>query len=284
MPDDMPAADLSDAQVMVAQPVVRHGPNEAVPAPDWLIQEVPVALVFNGISHAVMMATPTDLEDLARGFAWTEGIVQAPHEWLDVDVVEAPAGVRLEVQVAAACEWRLKERRRQLAGRTGCGLCGIEQLEQVTLKPPAVPSTVVAAAQMLAVLQSLSDAQPLQQRTGAAHAAAWVDIHEGPLWVREDVGRHNALDKAIGAALAAKADPRQAWLAITSRASFEMVQKAAMAGVGAMGAMSAPTALAVSCAQKAGLALAGFVRPPRWVAYTFPERWHQARDADETPH
>ncbi|MEY2993627.1 MAG: formate dehydrogenase accessory sulfurtransferase FdhD [Pseudomonadota bacterium] len=258
--------------------VIRHDLGVSEASGDWLVQEVPVAMVFNGVSHAVMMATPADLEDFARGFAWTEGIVQGPHEWLDVEVHEERGGIRIEVSVAAACEWRLKERRRQLAGRTGCGLCGVEQLEHVHLSLPQVPLTQVPVSQMLEVVQSLAAAQPLQQRTGASHAAAWVDINHGVLCLREDAGRHNALDKAIGAAMAAKADPTHAWIAITSRASFEMVQKTAMAGVGALAAISAPTALAVSCAEQAGVALAGFVRPPRWVAYTYPERW-QAKPA-----
>ena len=258
---------------MQATPVIRHDTGVLEHSSDWLIQEVPVAMVFNGVSFAVMMATPSDLEDFARGFAWTEGIVQEAHEWLDVEVCEERGGIRLEATVAAACEWRLKERRRQLAGRTGCGLCGVEQLEQVDLRPPPVPETVVQVSQMLDIVHSLPATQLLQQRTGASHAAAWVDTKRGLLWLREDAGRHNALDKVIGAAMAAKADPKQAWIAITSRASFEMVQKTAMAGVGALAAISAPTALAVSCADKAGLALAGFVRPPSWVAYTYPDRW-----------
>ena len=267
---------MNTPPAMLAQSVVRHESGVAVTQSDWLVQEVPVAMVFNGVSHAVMMATPSDLEDFARGFAWTEGIVQDVHEGLDVEIVEEPIGIRLEIAVAAACEWRMKERRRQLAGRTGCGLCGIEQLAHIQLNPTPVPPTVVQVSQMLEVLATLAASQPLQQHTGAAHAAAWVDLEHGPLWVREDVGRHNALDKAIGAALAGKADPQKAWLAITSRASFEMVQKASMAGVGALAAISAPTSLAVSCAEKAGVALAGFVRPPKWVAYTYPERWQTA--------
>ncbi|MBB4842695.1 FdhD protein [Paucibacter oligotrophus] len=244
--------------------------------PDWLAEEVPVALVCNGISQAVMLASPTDLEDFALGFALTEGWLASPAELYGVERVEQAQGLELRLQVAAACEWRLRQRRRSLAGRSGCGLCGIESLAQLQRElaaPPLLtPLLHLPAAALGRAQQALLAGQALQQLTGATHAAAWCSPQGEVLLLREDVGRHNALDKLIGALLKAGHDRRQGFVAITSRASYEMVQKAAMAGVGVLAAASAPTALALRCAQACGLLLAGFVRGERLVAYTFAER------------
>lgn len=242
-------------------------------ATDWVADEVAVALVFNGVSHAVMMATPADLEDFALGFALTEGLLLDPGELRGVDVVDTPDGIEVQLEVASACEWRLRERRRSMAGRTGCGLCGTDSLAAVRQRPPAVPALGIAPAAVASALQALPAHQPRQQLTGATHAAALCRIDDGGVvLVREDVGRHNALDKLIGAARRAGLDPSRHFVALTSRASFEMVQKTARAGISMLAAVSAPTAMAIDVANEAGLLLIGFARGDGMVAYNFADR------------
>jgi FdhD protein len=242
---------------------------------DWLADEVPVALIFNGISHAVMLATPLDLEDFALGFGLTEGLLARPDELYGVDVQPDPAGMRIEMEVSSACFARLKDKRRSMAGRTGCGLCGTESLDQVepplqALVPCATPLSPPAIA---AALRAMPSHQALQQRTGATHAAAWCSYDGQVRLVREDVGRHNALDKLVGAMVGAGIDPRGGFCCITSRASVEMVRKAVAVGITALIAVSAPTARAVATARRAGLALAGFARRDDLVLYADPDRF-----------
>lgn len=239
---------------------------------DFLAQEVPVALVFNGISHAVMMASPADLQDFALGFGLTEGLLASAQELYGMEQRVLAEGIELQLEVSAACEWRLKERRRSLAGRTGCGLCGTDSLAQIQRSLPAAPSVRIASAAVLHAASGLRQWQPTQQLTGATHAAAWVSAAGTILRVREDVGRHNALDKLIGSLSRDPLDPASGFFLITSRASFEMVQKALAFGAGLLAAVSAPTALAVAVAQAHNLALAGYVRDQGLVAYSFPER------------
>jgi FdhD protein len=247
--------------------------GQAQSQPDWLADEVAVALVFNGISHAVMMASPADLEDFALGFGLTEGLLEHPGELYGIEVREVPEGLELQLEVSAACEWRLKERRRTLAGRTGCGLCGTDSLAEVRRAlPPLTPVSVEPEA-LGRAQRELRDLQAVQRLTGASHAAAWCGLDGAVQLAREDIGRHNALDKLIGALVNARIDTSQGFICITSRASFEMVQKTAMAGASLLAAVSAPTALAVKVAAEADLALAGFVRGDDFVAYTHPERF-----------
>lgn len=240
---------------------------------EWVAEEVPIALEYNGLSHAVMLATPLDLEDFALGFSLTEGLLDTPADLLDVEVHARENGVALQLRVTARCEQRLKERRRSMAGRTGCGLCGTDNLDQV-FRPPGkpVPPLPVARDQLIPVLsramRELADAQPLQQRSGGIHAAAWCAPDGEVLMVREDVGRHNALDKLIGALARAGVDTAAGFAAVTSRASFEMVQKAAGVGMPMLAAVSAPTHLAIRTAQDCGLTLAGFVREGRATLYS----------------
>lgn len=248
---------------------------------DWLADEVPVALVFNGISHAVMLASPADLEEFALGFGLTEGLLAGAEELYGVDVHEVPEGVEVHLEVAAACEWRLKQRRRTLAGRTGCGLCGTDSLGQVRRELPRVPMRPLTTQALGRAQRELRMSQGVQQLTGATHAAAWCAADGEVKLVREDIGRHNALDKLVGALVRARAATADGFICITSRASFEMVQKTAMAGVGALAAVSAPTALAVETARQCGLALAGFVRGDDLVAYTYPERLGLRAEADD---
>jgi FdhD protein len=268
-PDD---AALLPPGVSRAEVVQLRG-TEAQARPDWLAEEVPVSLVFNGVSHAVMLATPGFLEDFALGFALTEGLLDSRAELYAIDVVEVELGIELRLEASAACAWRLRERRRSLAGRTGCGLCGTEQLVQVRRKLPTAPLVRVPLRSMAKAQRELRAHQALQQLTGAAHAAAWCDFDGSVRLVREDVGRHNALDKLIGAMVGAGLEPADGFVCITSRASFEMVQKAAAAGIGVLAAVSAPTRLAVDTAVQLGVALAGFVRGDDAVAYAFAERF-----------
>ena len=240
---------------------------------DWVADEVPVALQYNGISHAVMLATPLDLEDFAVGFSLSEGLVDQPGDLHDVEPEQTPRGIVLHVEIASRCMVRLKERRRTLAGRTGCGLCGTESLAQAL---PAIGRRVRAATldvhALSRALREMRTLQALQSATGATHAAAWCDAAGKVQLLREDVGRHNALDKLIGALARARRDAAQGFFAVTSRASYEMVQKTVRAGVGVLAAISAPTALAVRTADEAGLCLIGFARGTDWVAYSGADR------------
>jgi FdhD protein len=258
----------------VSLPVQRvKGANVSLAA-DWVAEEVPVALEVNGISQAVMLATPLDLADFALGFSITEGLIEGPHQLYDIEELPGPLGITLKLEIAAAAFARLKLRRRSMAGRTGCGLCGTESLGQVARALPvfkgAARFTPVAVAQAMA---AMADRQALQQLTGAVHAAAWCNADGSVCLVREDIGRHNALDKLVGALAAAGIDASPGFVAVTSRASFEMVQKAAMAGVGLLAAVSAPTAMAVATANEAGLTLVRFARQQGAVVYTHAQRF-----------
>ena len=243
---------------------------------DMIVDEVPVALVYNGISHAVMMATPSDLEDFALGFSLSEGILARPAECYGIEVEPGREGIALQIDIAGAAFAKLKERRRSLAGRTGCGLCGVESLAQVERLSGALPQLAPArgfhAEGVRRALEAVGAAQSLTRLTGAAHAAAWCGMDGSLLLVREDVGRHNALDKVIGAMARAGADPGDGFLLLTSRVSLEMVQKAARAGVAALVGMSAPTLAAVDLAERAGMTLLAFARGRDFVCYTHPRQ------------
>ncbi|MDY0743474.1 formate dehydrogenase accessory sulfurtransferase FdhD [Paucibacter sp. R3-3] len=242
-------------------------------APDWVAEEVPVALEFNGISHAVMLATPLDLEDFALGFSLSEGILDAAHELYGVEEVVSPEGITLQLEVASSAFMKLKERRRSMTGRTGCGLCGTENLAQVRQDlAPLDSRSVWSAAAVSRAMAQFREHQSLQQFTGAVHAAAWCTADGDVRWLREDVGRHNALDKLIGALAHNDVDASQGFIAVTSRASFEMVQKAAKAGVSLLAAVSAPTALAIETARCAGVTLCGFARQQDLVVYSHADR------------
>ena len=255
---------------------------------DELAEEVPVAFEYNGISHAVMLASPGDLADFALGFSLSEGILESAHELYDCDVVYSNCsdgsddarpgaaglqGVRVVMQIAAGRFARLKHKRRFLAGRTGCGLCGVESLASLAPVPLPVSSPLrITPFRLQQAFTQLEQQQVLQQRTGATHAAGWLDAGGVLTLVREDVGRHNALDKLIGALAASGADFGSGAALITSRASYEMVQKAAVMGIGLLAAVSAPTALAQRLAEQTGLTLLGFVRHGSCVVYAHPQR------------
>jgi FdhD protein len=258
-------------------PVVRWRDGERRELDDWLTEEVPVALEFNGISHAVMLATPADLEDFALGFGLSEGIFASPADLYDCELDVAPQGIIVRMQVSSRSFAGLKQRRRTLAGRTGCGVCGTESLDQVLRPVPAVPASAPLQASAIArAMHEMRARQRLCQATGALHAAAWCDADGAVQWLREDVGRHNALDKLIGAI--ARIDSRvgtgqrDGFIAVTSRASVEMVQKAAVAGAPLLAAVSAPTLLAVETARAASMGLVGLVRGNDLVVYANADR------------
>ena len=233
---------------------------------ETLAVETPVAMHFNGLSHAVMMATPADLEDFGLGFALTEGIVRRADELKFLEQNWTPHGVALNMRIPEVRFALLETRERNLTGRTGCGLCGTSTLEaairpvrRVTAGGPAVD-----AAALRAGMERLATMQPYNEASGAVHAAALLTT-DGAFFVREDVGRHNAIDKAVGAVMRAGGVPHT--LLVTSRASYEVVHKAAEVGCSLVAAISAPTTLALRLATEAGMTLIGWARPPRFTVY-----------------
>lgn len=238
---------------------------------DWLAEEVPVALVYNGISHVVMMATPKDLEAFAIGFSLSEGIISSPTEIYGIDIQPACEGIEVHVELSSRRFMGLKERRRAMAGRTGCGVCGVEQLEEIGKPIDALPfSQTFNLDHLDTALRQLGDFQPVGQLTGCTHAAAWIRPDGNLTAGCEDVGRHVALDKLLG--LRSRADWGAGAVLVSSRASYEMVQKAAMCGVEILFAVSAATRLAVEVAQRSNLTLVGFSKPGRAMVYTHPQR------------
>ncbi|MFZ7314237.1 formate dehydrogenase accessory sulfurtransferase FdhD [Avibacterium avium] len=238
---------------------------------DHLAVETPVALVYNGISHTVMMCSPQDLEDFALGFSLTEGIIEKPADIYGIDVEETCNGIEVQIEIATRCFVALKERRRTLAGRTGCGICGTEQLDQIHKNLPILHRTFSLNMAILdCCLTKLQTAQQLGQQTGSTHAAAFFDLQGNLLAIREDVGRHVALDKLLG--WYAKQPKQQGFVLISSRASYEMVQKVVSQGIECLVAISAATALAVNQARQSQLTLIGFAREGRATIYTGKER------------
>ena len=264
---DMPADGARIA------PVVRWRDGRRSAVDDWLTEEVPVAFEFNGVSHAVMLATPADLEDFALGFGLSEGIFASEADLYGCEINSSARGITVSMEVSARSFAGLKARRRTLAGRTGCGVCGAESLDQALRAVPAVPAgTPVRAHAIARAMHEMRERQRLNQATGAVHAAAWCSADGAVRWLREDVGRHNALDKLIGALAGARIDTAAGFVAVTSRASVEMVQKAAVAGAPLLAAVSAPTLLAVETAHAAGMSLVGLVRRNDLVIYAHAER------------
>ena len=267
------AKGQSAAAVSAELPVQRWTRGTLVSATDLIAEEKPVALVYHDVPHVVMLATPADLEDYAFGFTLSEGLVERADEIRGVEVVQSEASADVKISVAWERFTQLLQRRRNLAGRTGCGLCGAETAEDAIRECPAVPAGVtLSAAELHAAMAQLSGRQPINARTGSVHAAAWVVPGEGIKVVREDVGRHNALDKTIGALARTKTDFASGYMLITSRASYEMVQKCATVGIPFLVALSAPTAFAVRLAQRTGLTLVAFARADQHVVYAHPHR------------
>lgn len=298
-------SDRQSPKGCATRPVLRVERGVATPDDDRLAEEVPIAMHFDGEPFAVMMATPTDLEDFARGFALTEGRVGSVTEIERIDIQEVLEGITVNIRTAKTCRSRFSgegslpqtspegsariadeigsynstadeigsHKERLLPGRSGCGICGSRELEDVVRHPDPVgmgPTIGVDAIER--ALESLRASQPINTFTGSVHAAAWALPDGALVCVREDVGRHNALDKLIGAMSTTQIDPDDGFVVITSRASYEMVTKAAIAHITIVVAISAPTALAVHLATDCGLTLIGFARPGRFNVYSRPQR------------
>ena len=257
----------------VVERVVHRPPHITHATPDFLAEEVPVALVYNGISHVVMMASPKDLELFAMGFSLSEGIIDHPQEIYGMDVVKACNGLEVQIELSSRRFMGLKERRRALAGRTGCGVCGVEQLNDIGKPVTPLPFTqTFNLANLDKALEHLNDVQPIGQLSGCTHAAAWVLPSGDIIGGHEDVGRHVALDKLLGRRARESDVWQQGAALVSSRASYEMVQKAAMCGVEILFAVSAATTLAVEVAERCNLTLVGFCKPGRATIYTHSQR------------
>jgi FdhD protein len=271
-------AEFDDQPGYVKRQVTRHRSGESRDATDDVGQEWPVALVYNGISHAVMMCTPRDLEAFAVGFSLTEGIVERGSDIQDIEVFFRSAEsdgelphAEVHLQVVQQAFVALKDKRRAMAGRTGCGVCGIESIELLDLQPERVPDTGflkrLAGDAIAHAARELPAHQELSKLTGGLHAAAWCDESGAVKFAFEDVGRHNALDKLIGHLVLQRIDTTQGFVFLSSRASYELVRKSARVGVPMLVTISAPTSLAISIAEKAGLRLVSFARENGFVEY-----------------
>ncbi len=263
--------------------VIRRQQNDQIDALDSIAEEIPVAMVYNGISHVVMMASPNNLEDFAVGFSLSEGIVKTPEEIYEIDLVgdseRLEDGIEIRMAITTQRSMQLKQRRRNLTGRTGCGLCGAESLQQAIRPVKAVKTQpVISASAVETAVGQLTSQQPLQSLTGAFHGAAWCAPDGTIQMLREDIGRHNALDKLLGALQRSQTDLTQGFVLVSSRASYEMVHKSSSCGVATLVAVSAPTRMALKLAQEAGMNLIGFARPGRHVIYN---QASSATDAEE---
>jgi FdhD protein len=274
----MPAVEseaLKPPMADVGYGLLRRGDPGAEPQREAIAEEIPVAMVYNGLSHVVMMASPVDLEDLALGFSLTEGIVDAAAELTDIEIRAAGEGIEARLAISSRAFFRLKERRRALQGRTGCGLCGVESLDQVLRDLPKLDSDLtVQASAIHRALDALPARQNLNRVTHSLHAAAFCQPDGTIVAVREDVGRHNAFDKLIGAISRADVDARHGFAVITSRCSYEMAQKAVSAGIPILVAVSAPTHLAIKLAESHDLTLLALARSDSMKLFAGAHRVH----------
>jgi len=259
---DDPLLGLGYQKPVSAYPLIRLTDDGDTTAEADVAEEVPIALVYNGRPHVVVMGTPADLEDLAIGFSVTEQIVAERGAIERVDVVRASHGIELQIQIPEANAERLTSRVRGMVSRTGCGLCGVETINEALRMPTVVRNALRVRPEALwAAAAALSEAQELNSRTNTIHAAGWA-FADGRLHIaREDVGRHNALDKVLGAVnRSSEVDPASGFVIVTSRASYELVQKAATCGIELLAAISRPTGLAIRFAEGAGMTLVGLLR------------------------
>ncbi|WP_245906729.1 formate dehydrogenase accessory sulfurtransferase FdhD [Teichococcus aestuarii] len=257
---------------LVLPRLARQG-DQAEPGFRAVAEETAVALTYGRSTHAVMMASPIALEDLGLGFSLTEGLIGSPAEIISLGIVPRPAGIEVQMEVAEACASALARRRRRLAGPLGCGLCGIESLEEAGRDLPSVTAgTTLPHTEIGAAMEALSAAQALHRETRAVHAAGFWQPGQGLALLREDVGRHNALDKLAGALARQGRSAGAGALLLTSRVSVEMVQKAAMIGAPLLVAVSAPTALAVRVAEGCGITLIALARGKACEIFTHPNR------------
>jgi FdhD protein len=267
-----PPVVANDAGPVVQLPVRRWRAGSWSGTLDSIAAETPVSLTFNSIPHVVMMATPSDLEDMGVGFTVSEGLADYA-EIREVGLDRSSGEYELRLTLTGSKLGEILQRRRNLTGRTGCGVCGAETIEDAIRRPPPVATGgETTREQLVQALRALRGLQPLGAQAGSLHAAAWVGWDGEVRLVREDVGRHNALDKLIGAKLRAGESFAEGYVLVTSRASYEMVQKAATLGIRMLVAVSAPTALGVKLAADCGLTLVGFAREEQQVVYTHPER------------
>ncbi|APO76602.1 formate dehydrogenase subunit FdhD [Rhizobium etli 8C-3] len=253
--------------------IARKG-GVVVPGERVVPEEIPVAFSYGGTSHAVMMATPQDIEDFAVGFSLTEGIIQDAGQICAIEIVDEQQGIDVQVTLTDDVADALRARRRSMAGPVGCGLCGIESIDQAVRPVPDVSSADLRLSHgdIVRAVSLLNDAQPLHRETRAVHGAGFYIPGQGLLAVREDVGRHNALDKLCGAVIGTGTAGSKGAVAVTSRLSVEMVQKAAILGSSVLIAISAPTALAIRTAEQAGMTLVALVRGDDFEIFTHPHR------------
>ena len=259
---------LSETMRLARRPTGTVSGNRMVP------EETPVAFSFGGTTHAVMMASPADFEDFALGFSLTERIIGSAEEIEAIDVEDQGAGIDIQIRLKDHANTRFEARRRRLAGPVGCGLCGIESIEEAMRAVDAVGASTLtlSAGDIVRSVKQLSKVQPLHAETGAVHAAGLYVPGKGIVQAREDVGRHNALDKLAGALATKGIDGSTGAVVVTSRVSVEMVQKTAAIGASFIIAVSAPTALAIRTAEEAGMTLVALVRGEDFDVFTHPER------------
>jgi FdhD protein len=237
-------------------------------------EETPIAFTYGRKTYAVMMASPSDLEDFAYGFSFTERIIERAEDIASLDIVEVEKGIELRMELVRDRGEHLEGRARRFAGPAGCGLCGIESLDEAVATPLTIDSKLkLDSAVMFRAMMELRKHQPVNDETRGVHAAGfWSSTRNAFVAVREDVGRHNALDKLAGALVRASADPAEGFLALTSRVSIELVQKAAILGCPMLVAISVPTALALRTAEAANMTLAAIARDDSFEIFTHPER------------
>jgi FdhD protein len=277
-----PFPGLGHASAVGERAFTRLDGDTARPDSAAVAEEVPVAFVYQKRTHAVMMATPLDLEDLAVGFTLSEQIVPRAADIAEIQVERHSRGIEVNIAIPAGSAAKLADRARALSGRTGCGLCGVEAIDDAIRQPSLVnpqsstvnrsSSLVIHPDALWKAAAALDSAQQLNRETHAIHGAAWATADGELKFVREDVGRHNALDKVLGALTRANVDARTGFLVVTSRASFELVQKAAVFGVPLLAAVSRPTGLAIRMADAAGMCLVGLLRSRGANVYAHAER------------
>jgi FdhD protein len=273
MRDPLGLKRLGYAKALLAHPALRWEDGVGRPSEEQIAEEVPVVLVYNGLPHVVMMATPMDLEDFVLGFSLTEELIGAPSDLREVQVLRYGEGIEVQARVTQSCEAVIVSRTRRLSGRTGCGICGSDSIGAVLKHLHPVPSgPAIAPEAIQEAIRQLVTHQRLNAVAGAVHAAGWATLEGRVDVAREDVGRHNALDKLVGALRRAGTDTARGFVVVTSRASFEMVQKTCVLGAPLMASISGPTGLAVRVAQQSGLTLVGFVRNGRHTVYTHSGR------------
>ncbi|MBG2803290.1 formate dehydrogenase accessory sulfurtransferase FdhD [Proteus sp. WDL240414] len=272
--DETKSTKLLTKRVIIGvdQTIVQHKGSLSIQEDDYIALEVPVALVYNGISHVVMMASPKNLELFAVGFSLSEGIIESSNEIRSIEIVEScNGGIEVQVELSSRRFMGLKERRRNMTGRTGCGICGTEQLEEIFRPITPLPFTQTFSLSNLdKALEQMTTVQEIGELTGCTHAAVWLSPEGEMQGGCEDVGRHVALDKLLG--MKAQEKWHEGAVLVSSRASYEMVQKAAMCGAEILFAVSAATSLAVEVANKYNVTLVGFCRRGRATVFTHPQR------------